>query len=126
MSDEQAIRVAIECWLDATKRGDHETLASLLDDDMIFVVPGRPPFGKEEFLAEPSPPPHRFEADVDLHEVAVHGDWALSRLDLAIELEPTPGAGTIKLAGPTMSLWRRAPDGRWRLWRDSNMVAPTK
>lgn len=124
MTDEHAIREAIHAWLEATKRGDHETLAGLLDDEMLFVVPDRPPFGKKEFLAEPAPPPHRFDSRVDIHEVAIHGDWALSRIRLEIEIEPAPGAGPLKLAGPTMSVWRRAPDGRWRLWRDSNMVAP--
>lgn len=124
MSDEKAIRDTIHAWLAATKAGDSATLAGMLDDDMLFVVQGRPAFGKREFFAGDGGAPHRFESKVAIHEVVVHGDWALTRVDLEIELTPTKDSAPMKLAGPTMSVWRKASSGQWRIWRDANMVAP--
>jgi uncharacterized protein (TIGR02246 family) len=124
VSDDEAIRDTIHGWLEATKHGDTKTLADMLDDDMLFVVKGAPPFGKKEFLAGGQGAPHRFEAKVEIPEVTVHGDWALTRVNLEIEMAQTPGAEPLRLAGPTMTVWRRTPDGRWTIWRDANMVAP--
>jgi uncharacterized protein (TIGR02246 family) len=124
MDDEQAIREAISDWLAASKEGDVQTLAAILDDDALFVVLGRPPFGKAEFLAGASGKPHRFDSSLDVRDVVVNGDWALTRVQLAIELTATRGAKAARFDGVTMSVWRKSATGRWLIWRDSNMVAP--
>jgi len=46
MDDEKAIRKLIETWMQATKEGDLATVLSLMSDDVIFMVPGKEPFGK--------------------------------------------------------------------------------
>ena len=124
MSDESAIRETITNWLRASKEGDSKALSSLLDDDVLFVVPGRTPFGKSEFFAGSHAAPARFGSRLDVLEVVVHGDWALTRVELQLEIQATEDAATVKLAGPTMTVWRRSPAGRWRIWRDANMVVP--
>jgi hypothetical protein len=45
--DERAIRELIATWLRASQAGDTQTVLSLMTDDVIFMVPGREPFGKE-------------------------------------------------------------------------------
>jgi uncharacterized protein (TIGR02246 family) len=35
----------------ASKTGDLDTMLSLMADDVIFMVPGREPFGRDEFAA---------------------------------------------------------------------------
>ena len=50
-TDEQAIRDLVVTWLDATKSGDVATVLSLMADDVVFMVPGQEPFGKEAFAA---------------------------------------------------------------------------
>jgi ketosteroid isomerase-like protein len=45
--DEQAIRALVESWFTATSKGDVATVLSLMADDVIFMVPGQEPFGKE-------------------------------------------------------------------------------
>ncbi len=124
MTDEDVIRANIDAWLRATKEGNAEALSSLLDDDVLFVVPGRAPFGKKEFFAGGTMAPLRFESKVEIAEVVVHGDWALTRIHLELQIEFSRDSGTMSLAGPTMSVWRKTPAGRWSIWRDSNMVAP--
>ena len=124
MSDENAIRDTIHAWLEATRRGDSAALAAMLDDDVLFVIPDRPPFGKKEFFAGVQGAPFRFESRVEILELVVHGDWALTRVSLQIEIVPVRDAPGLRLAGPTMSVWRKDPAGRWLIWRDANMVRP--
>ena len=126
MNDEQAIKNTIYEWLAASKQGNLQVLESILDDNMLFTVPGRAPFGKKEFLAGSSGKPHRFEANVSILEVVVNGDWALTRIYLGVDFAATEDAKVIHLAGPAMAVWRKASGGNWQLWRDANMVAPAK
>jgi uncharacterized protein (TIGR02246 family) len=123
MTDEQQIRSAIESWLEATRQGDGETLASLLDDEMLFVVAGGA-FGKKEFFSGGTQKPSLFESNVDILEVVVNGDWALTRLVLDLKIVPPGASDAMTLKGPILSVWRKGPDSRWRIWRDANMVAP--
>ena len=50
--DERAIRELVETWMSASKAGDLFTVLDLMSDDMVFMVPGREPFGKEAFRAQ--------------------------------------------------------------------------
>ena len=54
--DERAIRGVVEQWLAASRAGDLDTLLSLMTDDVIFMVPGSKPFGKERFAANAATP----------------------------------------------------------------------
>ena len=47
--DERAIRELVDTWMTASRAGDTETVLSLMSDDVIFMVPGREPFGKQTF-----------------------------------------------------------------------------
>lgn len=49
--DERAIREVVESWMRASRAGDLATVLSLMTEDALFIVPGRPPFGKEAFAA---------------------------------------------------------------------------
>ena len=51
MSDEAAIRQVVDTWMDATRNGDLATILTLMTDDVLFMVPGREPFGKDAFAA---------------------------------------------------------------------------
>jgi uncharacterized protein (TIGR02246 family) len=45
MSDDQEIRDVIRRWLEATKRGDSSSVLDVMTDDVVFLAPGREPFG---------------------------------------------------------------------------------
>jgi uncharacterized protein (TIGR02246 family) len=47
--DESSIRDLVETWMTASKAGELATVLSLMADDVVFVVPGQRPFGKEAF-----------------------------------------------------------------------------
>ena len=50
-SEEQAIRNLVSTWLEASKTGDVRTILSLMADDVVFMTPGKEPFGKEAFAS---------------------------------------------------------------------------
>jgi uncharacterized protein (TIGR02246 family) len=121
--DERAIREVVATWMRAIKAGDVETVLDLMTDDVIFLVPGRPPFGKEAFAtASASMKGVEFEGTSDVIEIQVVGDWAYLRNHIEVTMTPKGGA-PVRRSGHTLSIMRREPDGRWRLARDANLVA---
>ena len=71
-NDEQAIRDLVDTWLAASKAGDLATVLNLMADDVIFMVPGKEPFGKEEFAASSKEMKDvRVEGTSDIQEIKV-------------------------------------------------------
>ena len=123
--DKQAIREWLDNWLRASSAGDSETMLTMLTDDVKFLVPGQPPFGKSEFKAAWDGPMKnaRFESEANLEECIVSGDTACTRTRLAAAI--TMPDGTVSRAqGYTMTFFRRQADGRWLLARDANLLTP--
>ena len=80
--DEQEIRKLVETWMTATKAGDVATVLGLMTDDVVFLVPGRPPMGKAEFAAaaraqSKDAPAFQLDGRSEIQEVRVLGDWAV-------------------------------------------------
>lgn len=91
-------------------------------DDVVFMVPGREPFGKEAFAAaSQGMKGMRMEGTSDIRELTVLGDWAYLRNYIQITMMP-PGGTPVKRAGYTLTLLRKQADGRWLLARDANLV----
>jgi uncharacterized protein (TIGR02246 family) len=121
--DERAIREVVATWMRASKAGDVETLLDLMTDDVIFMAPGRPPFGKEAFAAaSASMKGVEFDGTSDILEVQVLGDWAYLRGQIEVTVTPKSGAPA-RRSGYTLTVMRKESDGRWRLARDANLVA---
>ena len=91
-NDERAIRELVDKWLDASEKGDLDTMLGLLADDVIFMVPNKEPFGKEEFAAsnEEMKDLH-LEAISDIQEIKILGDWAWMRSHLKVTFRPPNG-----------------------------------
>jgi uncharacterized protein (TIGR02246 family) len=122
MDDEQAIRDLVDRWMIATKAGDTQAVLDLMTDDVVFMVPGREPFGKDEFRAA-SEAMEGMEIDgrAEIRELRVLGDWAFIRNHIDVRMS-APGGETSHRAGYTLTIVRRCGDGRWRLARDANLV----
>lgn len=120
--DERAIRGLVDTWMKASRAGDTEAVLGLMSDDVIFMVPGREPFGKQTFAANSrSMDGVRLEGSADIRELKVLGDWAYLRN--FIEITITPAGGTpVQRSGFTLTILRKEPDGRWLLARDANLV----
>ncbi len=122
--DEKAIRELVAAWMEASRRGDTEAVLSLMTDDVMFMVPGREPFGKEEFAAASRGMTDvRIEGVAEIKEVKVIGEWAYLRNRLTVTVIPAGGEPMLKRSGYTLSILRKEEDGRWRLTRDANLLA---
>jgi len=121
--DERAIRDLVDAWMKASRAGDTSTVLSLMSDDVIFMVPGREPFGKEAFAAtSQSMKGFRIDGSADIRELRVLGDWAYLRNFIEITVTP-PGGAPVRRSGYTLTILRKEVDGRWRLTRDANLVS---
>ena len=121
-SDERAIRELVETWMAASKAGDTAAVLDLMTDDVIFMTAGRAPFGKEEFRASSEAMRGAaIDGRAEVLEVEVLGDraWIRNRLDMTI----TPHGGEpARRSGYTLTVLKKGADGRWRLFRDANLV----
>ena len=122
--DEQEIRELVDTWLTASKAGDTKTLLSLLADDVLFLTPGREPFGKEEFAQhDDSMESMTMDAAIDIKEIKVIADWAWMRSFLKVTFTPAGGNPT-KHSGHILTILRRNADSKWVIARDANFVMP--
>ncbi|MGC3969810.1 MAG: SgcJ/EcaC family oxidoreductase [Pirellulales bacterium] len=127
-SDEEQIREVVARWMAATKAGDTATVLSLMTDDVVFLIAGRPePMrGKAEFAAALPPPPSTavpaptIDGTSDIQEIVVVGDFAYLWSKLKIVVTP-PGGAPITRSGHTLTIFRKE-SGRWLLCRDANML----
>ncbi len=123
--DERAIREVQAAWMDASAKGDLPRVLSLMAEDVVFLVAGRPPFGREEFAASFAAGSQKAQisGSAEFEEVVVVGEVAYARGKLAMSVTPLDGA-VKKLAGYTLTVFRKLADGRWVLARDANLLTP--
>ena len=121
--DEQAIRQVVQSWMDATRRGDIETVLELMTEDVLFITPGREPFGKQEFREQSAGLAGvKFDGRAEIRELQVIGDQAWIRNHIELTMTPTEGEPT-RRSGYTLTILRKDADGRWRVFRDANLVS---
>ena len=121
--NERAIRSLIETWMAASKAGDLATVSSLMADDVIFMVPGKEPFGKEAFAkALENMKNVRIDGRSDIKEIQVLGDWAYLSYYLEFSMAREE-ASPVQRSGYTLTILQKQADGRWLLARDANLVS---
>ena len=128
-SDEEQIRQLVSTWHEASRVGDVDKVLGLMTEDVVFLVPGRPPIRKDEFAAisraAPGGKRPRIDSTTDIQEVQVSGDWALMWTKLSAVVTPAEGGPSVERAGHTLTVLRRV-DGHWLLARDANLLAPVQ
>ncbi|MDE1175439.1 MAG: SgcJ/EcaC family oxidoreductase [Edaphobacter sp.] len=122
--DQKAVRDVIDAWLIASKAGDLDSILSLMTDDALFFTRNGL-MTRQDFAASFRGMAGKVEIDgtPDVQEVTVEGDLAVCWNKLEIRIKP-PGASEMLHAGNVLTVFRRGEDGRWRLWRDANLLAP--
>ncbi len=94
--------------------------------DALFMVPGREPFGKDAFAAASEGMKGvRMEGTNKIRELRILGDWAYLRAHIAVTMTP-PGGEPARRSGHTLTILRKDPDDRWRLFNDANLLAPER
>src|SRR5258708_39106004 len=103
--DENAIQTVIDTWMSAVTAGDLATVLSLMTDDVIFMVPGREPFGKKEFAVDAQGMKDaQIKGKHNILEIQVLGDWAWLRSHLDITMTPAGGGAAVHRAGYILTL----------------------
>ena len=127
-NDEDQIRELVANWMAASKSGDVDTLLNLIADDVVFLVPGRPPMRKEEFAAasrsQASPGGPKIDGVSEIQEIKLLGDWAFMWSKLAVTVTPH-GSPPVERAGHTLTVLKKEA-GRWVIARDANLLAPVQ
>jgi uncharacterized protein (TIGR02246 family) len=122
--DQRQIRELVDAWIAASNAGDVPALMDMMTDDVIFMTPGRPPFGKAEFAADSDRVKGAaIDAHAEVQEIEVFGPRAYIRNHVRVELS-APGQPARRMSGYAMSVLRKEADGRWRIARDANLVRP--
>ncbi len=125
-SDERAVREVHTVWIDAVNAGDLVRLLSLMADDVVFLSPGRAPFGRNEFPTgfETAHRQCQIRCVSDLEEVVVVGAVAYTRCRDSLSVTPRADGKAMTLAGHRITVYRKQPDGRWLLARDAHTLTP--
>ena len=125
-SDKEQIRGLIDTWLAATRAGDLTAILNLMTEDVVFLTAGNVPMRREDFVAgfKSMAGTVEIEGRANVQEITITGDLAVCWNLIEVKVTPLGGGATVKRAGNTLTVFRRGDDGRWRIWRDANMLAP--
>ncbi len=122
--DTRQIRKLIDAWIAASNARNLPALMDMMTDDVVFMTPGRAPFGKAEFAADVERMKGvAIDARAEVQEIEVSGALAYIRNHIRVELT-SPGQAPKRMSGYAMSVLRKDDDGRWRIARDANLVRP--
>jgi ketosteroid isomerase-like protein len=58
-----------------------------------------------------------FHYDADIKEITVSGDMAMTRLVWTLSTSRADGSQTVRTSEVGMDIFRRQPDGGWKIWR---------
>ena len=101
---------------------------TLMADDVVFLNPGGPPFGRDGFSADFSAAHERarIRCVSDLEEVVVVGEVAYTRSRDTLSVIPRVAGEATHLAGHRITVYRKQPGGRWLLARDAHTLTPVE
>jgi uncharacterized protein (TIGR02246 family) len=126
-ADERAIRDVVAQWHRATAAGDVDTVLRLMSEDVVFLVPGKPPMkGRSTFEKglRALLKSHRVDSSGEVQEVQVSGDLAYCWSLLTVRMTPVSGGDANVRSGSTLSIFRKQASGTWALVRDANLLPP--
>lgn len=120
-TDLAAITAFNSRYVQAINSGDMPTLSSLTDDDHIMLIPGRAPLeGKAANDAANAKYFEQFNTDEHWYpvETVIDGNLAYQRGTFTSTATPKAGGAARTAKGSFLRIYRRQPDGSWRMTRD--------
>lgn len=117
-------------YIGAIKTGDIPTILSHYGEDAVLMPPNEPTlYGKAEIQEWYQEYFEHFEIgtySVTEREVRLLGDeWPVERWAQMIAINPKKGGERIRDDGRSLVLWRREPDGSWKMFqRMFNSIRP--
>lgn len=117
---EQQIRTAITRWTEDFNARRADRICDLFAPDLRYDYRGFMERGYKDICAllkrSLDDPARRFRYALDIKEVLVAGDLAVVRLVWILNTS-REGAGTTTTEEPGMDVFRRQPDGSWKIIR---------
>ncbi len=108
-------------YLGAINAEDIKTLSALTDDNHIIFPPNRKPiFGKAANDASNGSAFERFDFDETWtpEETVIDGNLAYQRGTFTTSSVPKAGGDKRSVSGAFLRIYRRQPDGQWRMTHD--------
>ena len=123
-TDEQAIRRMVDTWWTASRNSDVRTVLDLMDDEVLFMVVGGEPFGKQAFRQRAeSMKDVRVEGGTNILEIQIDGDQAWMRAQVTA-IMTFPDGRHNERTGYVLSILRKKADGHWVIFREANLLPP--
>jgi uncharacterized protein (TIGR02246 family) len=120
-ADLAAITQFNQQYLKAINDGDIAALSQLTDEDHIMIAPGRAPVaGKQANDSAMGRAFEQFKIDEKWEpvETVVDGSLAYQRGTFTVSATPKGGNTARTTHGNFLRIYRRQPDGSWRMTRD--------
>jgi uncharacterized protein (TIGR02246 family) len=125
---EAAIRAALTKWAADFNAGNAREICDLFAPDLRYDYRGFPERGYQAIcdllqrsLADRT---RRFRYSLDLKEILVSGDLAAARLVWTLTVTGPGTTGSAVSEEPGLDIFRRQPDGAWRIIRYIAYEAP--
>jgi uncharacterized protein (TIGR02246 family) len=126
-SADHAIRTALAKWTDAFNARDAAHICDLFAPDLVYDYRG---FPERDFatlcgllhrsLADPA---KTFTYALDIREIIVSGDMAIARVVWTLKVA-SAGGKTAESREPGLDVFRKQPDGSWKIARYIAYEAP--
>ena len=119
-ADVAAIEAFIDHAVDVNNAGDITGWVELFAEDGMLLPDGQPPITTREALegfAVSRFSRYRPNIQIVADEIQIIGDWAFSRTTVTGTLTPRGGGNPLRVDGKEMALYRRQPNGSWKLAR---------
>jgi ketosteroid isomerase-like protein len=105
----------------ALKARDLDRLAALLDPEAIWMPPNDTSlFGAEEvreWWKEYFDYFRLTSISESEREVTINGELAIEQTNYMVVITPVKGSTRIRDDGRWLRVWKRQPDGSWKMWR---------
>ena len=115
------IRVALEKWKLDFNAGDASQVCVLFAPDLISDFRGQPEDSYNSLCANMqmalNDPAKTYRYDLEIKEILVSGDLAVVRLVWILKVHPKAGGPDETTREPGMDIFRRQPDGTWKISR---------
>lgn len=126
-TDRDQILHLMDEWRRATAAGDLDAILALMTDDAVFLTPGNPPMTRDDFAAGFRSFAGKIQIDASqvVRELQITDTLAYCWSHVSVAMTSTETGTKTRRAGHVLTVYRKSPDGKWRLCRDANpMVGP--
>ena len=121
-ADRAAIDAGHEAFLAGMRANDCHALLALLTADVVFVPPNMPqangPDRVRSWCESTFAQVKTKSVVISSRDVTVAGDWGIEHATFEWTVVPAGGGGDLRDEGRVVAIWRRQPDGSWKLARD--------